>query len=245
MKSYTAIFMIALMSTQIGCGKLNDQRIRKTIFSGNTAGLEEPLASDLTAKEKIVAKNVCLSLSKRVQALKDIIAGTTTNRIAGNFVFETKDCKNKTTEKLNIQSEIVSKNDTNTPFEYNSADTKKNFTDVITNKSVALEEICDQIALDTDGTKKIKNNRALGNKLYFTKFSDDAGIATVQINTKIANNVGGYNQQDVQLITIFTELSQVTNPRDLGAEKERSLFIRCNNVEFTTHKETFVRSVFL
>lgn len=239
MKSTTALFMLTLLSVQIGCGKLNNQRIRNVVSGGNTAGLEEPVAGNLTEKEKPIAVRICSALMTRESTLKTTIAES--KRLASIFALDRRDCKKNVIESAQIASEIVLESDR---LAYNSADSKNYFRDVITAKHPALSELCP--AIIADSTKEISNStKIIFNKLYVSKFSTTGDFDTVQINTKAANNSGGLSPQDVQLITLYTKASQVVNARDLGAEKERSLFVSCSAVEFTTHKETFVRSVFL
>lgn len=240
----TSIILLCLSIGFSSCGKLRTTRIGALIAKG-TAGLEEPKAGNLSKTELPIALRICSALMVKRQFLATTIGGDAPKRIAYNFSYETRDCKNKMTDSKNITAEIVA---VGTDLEYNSAETKNNFPDVVTDKTTAIAHVCAAITLAEPKLeeKVIKNSEVLLNKIYFVKFSTDtSGFDMVQINTKIANDKNGYDALDTQLLSFYTLPAQVSDVRNVGVEKERSQYVTCIGNEFTTKKEVFVRSVFL
>jgi hypothetical protein len=239
------LIILCLSVSLISCGKVRTQRLfGKLPPLGNIAGLEEPPSGPLSPTELPIALRICTALGKKRVFLATNISGTTPKRIAYNFSLERKDCKQKVIETKNLIAEILS---SNPDLYYSAPESTNEFIDVITDTTIALSEICP--AVTADPTKQIKNSTIPinSNKIYFVKFThdDSTGFDSAQINTKIANSTGGYDPQDTQLVTIYTNILQVTDANNLGVEKERSQYINCTGREYTTRKETFIRSVLL
>jgi hypothetical protein len=249
MKQFLKLILLALISLNFtNCGKLGTQRyFGKNLMKG-TAGLEEPLQHTFKLSELTIAKRVCSALVNKKTVLKSALTGSPNQKVTYTFNVERKkNCGDSKLDKSNLSAQIaLISND----LEFSSSETSILFTDVITDKSPALSSICSEI-LNTQTTidqKTISNATVLSDRLYLVAFStSNDGLDTVQINTKKFNNKsGGYDPQDSQLVSIITTIAQDTSNdvRNIGVEKERTQYIPCAGKQFTSLKETFVRSFF-
>ena len=242
----TLIFLLLSISCLISCGKLASKRGLGKVNNGNIAGLVEPVQHNLKLAELKIAQRICTSLKSKRVILEAALTSTPPKEVAYTFSLENKNCQDKTIEKINIYSKIllISKD-----LEFSTNDSSNYFIDVITDNSTAITKICTEIFNTKTPTleeKVISNADVVMDKIYFvTLTTNDQGFDTIQINTKIANASGGYNQLNAQLISFFTDASQVVDIKNIGAEKERSQYKKCDGNAFTTQKQIFVRSVFL
>jgi hypothetical protein len=243
----TIIILCLSISSLVSCGKLSEKRpFEQPVNRGNIAGLEEPVQHNLSLSELKIAQRICTSLKSKRAYLEAALTATPPKAVAYTFALENKNCQDKLIEKKNIYSKVeLISND----LEFSTNDSSNYFIDVITDKSTALAQICTEIFNTKTPTleeKVISNADIILNKLYFvTLTTNDQKFDTIQINTKIANTSGGYDSLNAQLISVFTDASQVVNVKDVGVEKERSQYKKCDGNAFTTQKQTFVRSAFL
>ena len=173
------------------------------------------------------------------------LVATPSKSVSYDFALERKSCKGVVveTKSLTAQISLISNE-----LDYSTNQTSNYFIDVITDKTIGLSHICTEI-LDTSTsleTKIISNAEILSNRIYLVALTtDDKAFDTIQLNTKTANATGGFNPLNTQVISLYTDLTQVSDSKNIGVEKERSQYVLCVGREYTIQKETFVRSVFL
>lgn len=220
----------------IGCGKVRDTRLGTSVKDITGIGaLEEPPQKNFTASELTIAARVCSSLKSKRLAL---IAAPGT--VAYYFQLERKDCKNKTIESSKVLANIVA---VGTELEYSSATSINYFTDVITDQSPALLEICNATLATSTEAKKISNTIALGNKLFTVAFSTaENTYDTVEVFTRVRNAQSAYVLDNAESIAVATNAAQL-GEKYIGVEKERSHYVACNGREFTTMKENWLSAV--
>lgn len=236
------LIILCLSVSLVNCGKLHSQRFLPKINSPDIGGLGEPVPAFLRAAELPIAFRICSSLSAKRQYLLTII-DTTPKKIAYEFSLERKDCKGKIIEKQPVITADISSG--NPDLYFSAPESSNEFVDVITDKSLAISEVCPAVIANPSNTQIKNNTSPLGSdQQYIVQFTtDEKGFDVIQINTKILNKKGGYDPQNNQLISIYTKEKQVEDVKDLGVEKERNQYVRCTGREFTTQNETFIKSV--
>ncbi|MDO9183940.1 MAG: hypothetical protein Q7U04_16105 [Bacteriovorax sp.] len=236
------LIILCLLLAFSGCGKLRNQRIFGKLpgIVKDTAGQEAPSQRALTVDEAKIALRICNSLQAKRNNLTSALTGKVPVRVGYIFNLERKNCKAKVDAPINITAEILF---VGKELEYNSQDSQNIFPDVITEQTPALEDLCKSVlakeVIISNASPLIKNN------FYIMTFKTDLGFDNVQIDTKTANATGGFSATNSQLITIYTDVSQVPDIRNIGVEKERILTTPCTGSGVATQKETFIRSVFL
>lgn len=246
MKGILIILCLSLISAS--CGKLRTQRFLGNAVRGNTgiiAGLEEPVQHTLKASELKIAERVCKALQTKRANLITYLTASPPVKVGFSFSLEKKDCTSRITETTNLTAQILL---ISNELEFSSPETTSEFVDVITDKTPAISHICDEIFSSRTPTledKVISNASIITNTMYLVDLkTNDKGFDTIQINTKKGGANGSFNPLHTQLITLYTNQSQVSDKRDLGVEKERSQHTPCAGNTFSTIKESFVRSVF-
>ena len=247
MKSTLLVFCLAI--SMVNCGKLRSQRnLGKIINSGGNTGIQVPAQSQYNFKlpELQIAKRLCTSLLAKRKYLESLLIATPPTLIAYDFTLERRNCKAAVVETVNLTSQIVL---VGNDLEFSTNESSNYLKDVITDKTPGLAHICNEI-FNTNTpnleNKIISNAVIIQDKYYFVSLTtDDKNFDRFQINSNTTNANGGLNTSTVTNATIFTDISQVVDPKNLGVEKERIQKNACTGAEFSTTKETFVRSVFL
>lgn len=240
-----SLLILCLSAGLISCGKLRSQRFVGVLPGGSIAGLEEPVQHTYKLSELKIAQRVCTALKTKRTVLEKGLTATPPTVITYGFALERKSCNGKVVEAKSITTEISF---TANELDFNTLDSANYFKDVITDKTVGLDQICAAV-LDPATTldmKIISNAEILSNRIYLVSMTTDTkAFDTIQINTKTANTKGGFDPLNTQLISVYTDPTQVSDLKNLGVEKERSQYVPCNGREFSALKETFVRSIFL
>jgi len=246
MKSTLLVFCLAI--GMVNCGKLRTQRdLGKITQSGNT-GIQVPaqLQYNFKLPELQIAKRLCNSLFAKRKYLESLLTATPPTLIAYNLTLERRNCKAAVVETVNLTSQIVL---VGNDLEFSTNESSNYLRDVITDKTPGLAHICDEIFnANTPNleNKIISNAIIILDKYYFIALTtDDKNFDRFQITSNTTNASGGLNTSTVTNATIFTDASQVVDPKNLGVEKERIQKNACAGADFSTIKETFVRSVFL
>jgi hypothetical protein len=247
MKSNILVFCLAV--SMVNCGKLRTQRIleiKKT--AGDNSGIEVPAQTQYNFKlpELQIAKRLCNSLLAKRKYLESIIISTPPTSIAYNLTLEIRNCKAAVVESANLTAQIVL---VGNYLEFTTNESSNYLKDVITDRTPGLAHICSEVfntATPNLENKIISNAVVIQDKIYFVNLAtDDKNFDRFQINSNSTNANGSLKTLNITNATIFTDVSQVVDPRNLGVEKERIQKNTCAGAEFSTTKETFVRSVFL
>ena len=232
----------------MGCGLHSQRTLPKTAKGGNTPGIETPDKVQVQYNYKLpelkIAQRVCNALQTKRKYLNESLIASPPKEIAYIFNLERRNCKAAMVESVNITAQILL---VSNDLEFNTKDSSNYFTDVISDTTEPLAHICTEIFNPQTPLeqKNISNADAFLNKIYFVVFGTDANqIDTIQINTKTTNTDGSFSPLTNMLISVYTNESQVVNPKDVGVEKERIQKIPCSGSGFTSQKETFARSVF-
>lgn len=233
-----SILFIIISSSLLGCGKLRDTRLGNAVGDfGGIGSIEEPPQRNLNQNELQIAQRVCLSLKSKRLSLE-----ASPGAIAYYFNLEQRDCRNKIVGTEQFIANIVL---LGTELEYSVSGVSNYFVDVVTDKTQSITQLCESV-LDLStvlNTKKISNTTALLDKLYTVQFSvSDNSYDTLQVTTRIKNANGSYmpfNSAEIKIATNETQLGA----KFIGVEKERSHYIACNGLEFSTVKETWLNAV--
>jgi hypothetical protein len=239
MKCLMTLTILILAVVISGCGKLRSQRLLgvKVPIPGQIGTIQTPPQRNLTVSELGIASDICLALKAKRADLE-----TKSGKLIYVFALERRNCSNAIVETSNLNAliELITGD-----LEYSTSDVSTFIVDVVTDKTPAIANICEQI-FDTSTkleTKKISNTIVLLAKMYTASFSVNAqAYDTIDITTRIQNSTGAFVPTMAEHIAISTTDSQL-GASFKGVEKERTQQTVCKGTEVSTIKESWVKAL--
>jgi len=230
-KSLGVITILILLSLSLLSCKMNQDINTKDLVSV-PGGLTSDSDRNFTPSELEIGRRICSNLKTKRERYE---SGSYNKQF--RFRSELRNCDDGVWFNQLFLAQISNLN-TNGP-EYVSTLTRDNYiSDIVTDQTAVLRQVCDSMIVTDSVSNTIKN----GNFKYTLRFLIVDNYDRYELIKNQKDSNGNYTPISAEAVSLITQSSPFSREY-LGVEKERSRYSACDARRFKTMKQTWIEGI--